>query len=287
MRRFATLSVLVLVMGLTTGPGIPGAEAETPNYVGLGDSWAAGPVIPLYEEPWGCLRSTNNYAHLAAPKLGLPLRDASCSGAETEDMTAPQDVWPGPNPAQFDSLDADTAVVTLLVGGNDIGFSSIAQDCWSPTPLGQPCQDKYVVDGHDTIDDRIAETAPKLGAVIAGIFARSPNADVFVLNYSAIFPHTAGPLGDIGCYPQIPVAHADVPYLRNVHLKLNAMVAEQAAAHGATLIDVYSASVGHDACAPPGLRWVEPAIIASPAAPVHPNLIGMLAMSDLVVAAAT
>src|SRR5947208_3095681 len=57
------------------------------TYVALGDSYASGPVIPSYEQPYGCLRSTNNYAHLVSRALALPLLDRSCAGAETGDMT--------------------------------------------------------------------------------------------------------------------------------------------------------------------------------------------------------
>lgn len=287
MRRFPLVLLVAVLVAVTTGATPGPAGAAQPTFVGLGDSWAAGPLIPMFEQPWGCIRSTNNYAHHAAPRLGLALRDVSCSGAKTDHMEAPQGVTPGPNPPQFGALDADADVVTLLIGGNDIGFSSIAQDCFSPTPFGQPCQDKYVVNGHDTIADRIAATSPKVGAAIDGIRQRAPGATVLVLNYAAIFPHTPGPLGDIGCYPQIPVAHADVPYLRSVQENLNAMIAAEVAGRaGVELVDVYGASVGHDACQPPGLRWIEPVVPASPAAPVHPNLVGMLAMTDLVVAAA-
>jgi hypothetical protein len=66
----------------------------------------------------------------------------------------------------------------------------------------------------------------------------------------------------------------------------SAMLAEQAAAAGAEVVDVYAASRGRDACALPGVRWVEPYIPASAAAPLHPNLLGMKATADLVVAAA-
>jgi hypothetical protein len=51
-------------------------------------------------------------------------------------------------------------------------------------------------------------------------------------------------------------------------------------------VDVYVASRGHDACALPGLRWVEPVVPANAAAPLHPNLLGMQAMATMVVAAA-
>jgi lysophospholipase L1-like esterase len=193
-------------------------------------------------------------------------------------MTQQQNVSPRPNPPQFDSLSADTVAVTVTIGGNDIGFSGIAEDCFSPTPnTGSPCKDQYTAGGQDEISRRIAETAPKVGAVLAGIRERSPSAKVFVVNYSALFPHS-GP----GCYPLMPVADGDVPYLRAKQEELNAMIAEQASLNSAHLVDVYAASVGHDACALPGLRWVEPYAPASPAAPLHPNLIGMQAMSNLV-----
>ena len=49
-----------------------------------------------------------------AAALAVPtFRDPSCSGAETGDMTNAQNVDPGPNPPQFDSLDAGTQLVTL------------------------------------------------------------------------------------------------------------------------------------------------------------------------------
>jgi hypothetical protein len=144
--RRIVLFVAVIAAGVI---GLAPARALAPSYVALGDSYASGPIIPLYEQPYGCLRSTNNYAHLLAPKLGLPLRDATCAGAESEDMTGTQGVSPGPNPPQYDRLDAATSVVTFQIGGNDIGFSSIAEDCFAPTPTGTPCQDKYVVNGHN------------------------------------------------------------------------------------------------------------------------------------------
>ena len=117
--------------------------------------------------------------------------------------------------------------------------------------------------------------------MIQGIHERSPGARVLVLNYPAIFPDTGG-----GCWPQLPVSNADVVWLPDKEKELNRMLADQAAANGATLVDWYRASIGHDACKLPVIRWVEPLVPASPAAPVHPNLIGMNAAAKLVVAAA-
>ena len=270
--RQAIVVSTVATVAFLVSPGAAEARKPPQSYVALGDSYTAGPLIPLQENtPLGCLRSDHNYPHLVAAALAVPtFRDPSCSGAETEDMTSPQGVNPGPNPPQFDSLDRDTKLVTLGIGGNDIGFSEIIEKCFASTPTGHPCQDHYVVNGHDELAERIDSTAPKVAAVLQGIHQRSPKARVFVVPYLAILPES-GP----GCWPQLPIAPEDVPYLRGIEEKLNAMLAQQAAANRAGFVDAYTASIGHDACQLPGFRWVEPVIPASPAAPVHPNLFGI------------
>jgi hypothetical protein len=272
-RSLLTVFISMLVVAA------PASAAQ--EYVALGDSYAAGPLIPVQVPLFGCLKSNNNYANLSARDLGLTLKDASCSGAETEDMQNPQNVSPdGPNPPQFDRLSARTRIVSLQIGGNDIGFSSVAEDCMSQSPEGTPCQDKYVQDGRDEISERIKATAPLVAAVLQGIKARSPKARIFVVNYAAILPHS-GP----GCWPQMPITEGDVPYVRAKQEELNAMVAAEAAAAGARLIDWYAASVGHDACQLPVVRWVEPVAPVNAAAPIHPNLGGMLGASGLLSAA--
>lgn len=246
----------------------PAAWAD--EYTSLGDSYTAGPLIPNPLNPLGCLKSSNNYPHLVAAARALTLSDASCSGATTDDMTTAQNVTPGPNPPQFDSLAAGTDAVSLGIGGNDIGFTSILEDCVAVWPFGSPCKDQYTAGGRDQISDRINATAPKVAAVLAGIRARSPAARVFVVNYAAIFPESGS-----GCWPQMPVAFGDVPYLRAKQQELNAMLATQAAAAGARVVDWYRASIGHDACKSSSVRWVEPLVPGNSAAPVHPNLNGM------------
>jgi lysophospholipase L1-like esterase len=259
------------------------AAQAAPRFTALGDSYAAGPLIPLPLSPFGCLKSSNNYGRIAQRTLAFAeYRDATCSGAETEDMAQPQDVSPGPNPPQFDSLSADTALVTVTIGGNDIGFAGIAEDCVSIVPFGSPCRDQYVQNGNDEISNRIAATAPLVDAVLQGIRARtSQTTRILVVNYSAIFPHTGN-----GCYPRMPVARGDVTWLRSKQVELNAMLADRAAANGAGVVDVYSASAGRSACASSGTRWVEPFIPGNAAAPLHPNLRGMRAMAGMVVDAA-
>ena len=269
----------VVLAAMAVAAVFAGAAEAAPRYTALGDSFAAGPLIPNPLAPLGCLKSSNNYGRIAQRTLAFAeYRDATCSGARTDHMTAPQNVSPGgPNPPQLNSLSADTQLVTLTIGGNDIGFSDLAQDCVTVLPFGSPCRDRYTRGG-DQITARINAAAPKVDAVLDGIRARSPGAKVLVVNYSAIFPHSGN-----GCWPKMPVAPADVRWLREKHVQLNAMLAQQAAANGAVIVDVYSASVGRDACAGSGTRWVEPYVPGNAAAPLHPNLRGMQAMAAMVV----
>lgn len=265
--------------------GLTGASAAgAAQFVGLGDSYAAGPLIPNQSlNPLGCLRSDHNYAHLAAAQLGRTLSDVSCSGATTDDMTAAQDVTPGPaNPPQLNALSTSTQTVTLSIGGNDIGFTSIIENCAAPTPFGHPCIDQYNNGSGDQLAARINAAAPKVAAVIQGIHQRSPSARVLVIAYEPILPETGS-----GCWPQVPLAWADVPYLRATEKRLNTMLASAAAANGARYVDTYTASIGHDACKSSSVRWVEPLIPGNTAAPFHPNARGMAGVTPTVVAAAS
>ena len=256
------------------------AGARAASYVSLGDSYAAGPFIPNPVPPLGCLKSDHNYPRLAARSIG-PLTDPSCSGAKTDDMTSSQSIEiDGPNPPQFDALKAGTEVVSLTIGGNDIGFSEIAQSCVTPNPFSSPCKDRYDSGGKDQIAERIAATAPKVAAVLQGIHTRSPRARVFLVNYPAIFPETGN-----GCWPQMPISYTDAPYLRAKEQQLNAMLANQAASNGAKLVSWYRASIGHDACKGPLVRWVEPVVPNNPAAPIHPNQRGMQGAANVLVSA--
>jgi lysophospholipase L1-like esterase len=270
----ATVVVVVSLLLLAVAPGVARAQ-----WVGLGDSFAAGPLIPNQSpSPLGCLRSDRNYVRLAAGSQ--PLTDVSCSGARTTHMTNPQSTDAGTNPPQLDALNAAVRVVTLQIGGNDIGFSEILQNCVTYNPFGRPCLNRYNAGGTDVIRARINETAPKVDAVIEGIRQRAPSARIVVVNYAAILPDIGS-----GCWPQVPLAYADVPYLRAKQKELNAMLAAQAAANGARLVDDYTASIGRDACRSSGVRWVEPLVPGNAAAPFHPNARGMAGIAPVVAAA--
>ena len=272
--------IALLVLPLAAALGLAACGPPPDSYVALGDSFTAGPAItPQDPSRLGCLRSLADYPHLVAPDLGQPaFRDVSCSGAKTRDMTSTQDVDPDPdNPPQLDALDASTKLVTLGIGGNDIGFTEIARTCvelFAAQQSGSPCRDFYNKDGVDEIGRRIAALAPAFDAVLDGIEARSPAAEVFTVGYPAVLPETTD-LFEL-CQPVLPVAKGDVAWLRDsVEKRLNDTIRFVTVAHGDVYVDTYGPSIGHDACQPPGVRWVEPLIPAMDAAPIHPNRLGM------------
>lgn len=266
-------AVLALV---GSAPGADATAVRTERYVALGDSYTASPLTgPPAGTPLGCLRSDNNYPHLVAAKLGAQLTDVSCSGAETKDFVAPQAVRGGSNPPQYDALAKDTQLVSVGIGGNDIGFADIVKQCVSAVPFGTPCRDRF----QGTLEPRIDALKATLTGVLQEVHSRSPQARVLLVGYPQILP-AQGP----GCYPVVPYTPGDVDYLRGILTRLNGVVRSAAAAGKATFVDTAAATVGHDVCTPPGTRWIEGLVPTAPAAPVHPNALGAAALSRAVLA---
>jgi hypothetical protein len=281
-------AVTTLVAAATATADVPPAPSkQTPaqRYVALGDSYASGPLIPVQTgQPAGCLRSTNNYPAIVGRTLGVPgFQDVSCSGATTENLAGTQSVRLGVNAPQFDALSKDTELVTLTIGGNDIGFSSIINECATRSPqqpTGAACRDFYTAGGTDQLAERIDATAPKIADALKEIGKRSPDARVLLVGYPAILPDS-GP----GCFPVVPFSPGDVAYLRETEKRLNAMLADEAAAADIDFVDTYTPTIGHDACQLPGRKWIEGLVPTAPAYPMHPNALGMAGIAAVVVEA--
>lgn len=265
-RRFALSAAVAVTAALLAAP--PASAAES-RYVALGDSFTSGPLIPN-QVSLPCLRSDHNYPSLVAAELDpAEFVDVSCGGATTRDLTGRQF---GFVPPQYDALTEDTDLVTMGMGGNDVGFGEIVVTCSLlavTDPRGAPCEKHYTAGGTDQLRERFEEFAPKLGEAIEGIRERAPQARIVLVGYPAILPESGG------CFPIVPIAGGDVSYLDGVEQELNEVVADQAASHGAEYVDTFTASRGHDVCTPPGTKWVEGLFPTAPAAPIHPNLLGM------------
>src|SRR5262249_41997988 len=162
----------------------------------------------------------------------------SCGGATTADILNPGTGELGQSvPAQIAAVTAGTALVSVGIGGNDIGFTGIITSCAEDSlsnPLGSPCKNEYTAGGAHHLAVRLAATAPTRAAVLTAAPSAAPGARVLVVGYTATLPDSG-----LGCWPAVPIAYGDVSYLRGVEKGLNAMLASTAAANNATYVDVY------------------------------------------------
>jgi lysophospholipase L1-like esterase len=262
------------------------------SYVALGDSYTAGLGIPEQTGAVaGCGQSTVSYPYLVARSLRLDLTDMSCSSATIADMTAAQPTGQGTNPAQLSALSSGTALVTVSIGGNDIGIIGIVTKCAELDLLPAlipgrgsstltPCEDYYTSGGSDQIRQRIEAVSGRLAGTLAQIKSRSPRARVYVVGYPDLLPTGGG-----GCGATLGITDGDIAFLDQEELGLNGVLRDVAHAAGDGYVDTYTPSEGHDACSAPGSRWLEPLLPSAAAAPLHPNAAGERGMADAVVEA--
>jgi lysophospholipase L1-like esterase len=269
----AALSAVVAL--LVVGSSASAAPAPPLEYVNMGDSYSAGSGIvpPAPGAPPQCTQSALNWGHDLAASQGYHLTDVSCGGAQTKDFSTPQ--FPGVAP-QLTALSTSTRLVTLTIGGNDNNvFVNAIGACGSAAATtagqGNPCQRTYGTSFVDTINK---STYPNLVKALAAVRLKAPHARVAISGYLQILPPTQG------CYPIVPVAVGDVPYLNGIEAALNDAVRRAASRTGVTFLDESGTSAGHDACTPIGTRWVEPVVGSTNYVPVHPNALGEQAMAD-------
>ena len=261
------------------------------SYVALGDSYAAGLDIPDQTGATaGCGQSSSSYPFLVARSLRLKLTDMSCSSATITALTAAEPTGDGTNPAQLSVLSAGTALVTLGIGGNDVGWVAVITRCAEmdlvpvltsgDTTSDTPCQDYYTSGGTNQIQRRIQSVAGQLAQALTQIRQRAPRARVYVVGYPDLLPAAGGACGDA-----LGITAGDIDFLNNEELLLNGMLRQVAQAAGDGYIDTYTSSEGHNACAAPANRWIEPLIPDAAAAPLHPNAVGEQGMADAVIGA--
>lgn len=252
--------------------------------VALGDSYTAGALLPLdlSANPPGCLRSPKAYPALVAQALHAHLTDVACTGAGVKEMTAPQKTYLGTNPAQFGALAPDDKLVMLTLGGDDLGFLNVLQECMKLSAAdssGSPCKAHYTAGGVNQLAAKVTAEAAKIAGVLAAIRQRAPQARVLLVGYPDLFPQSGG------CWPAVPITSGDIAYLRGIEVSANAMLAADAHAAGDTFVNTYTPTTGHDFCQPEPARDVEGLIPGSLALPFHPNARGQQAMASAVLSA--
>lgn len=259
LRATRSAALLALVAPALSGAGAVGsAAAPTPPlvYDALGDSYAAGYGVGPYES--ACGRSQSVYAVRLDGRRRIDLDDfVACAGATTTSLLAE---------GQVDALDADTDLVTLSIGGNDLGWSSAVVACLGGT-------DQQCADAVDSVRARITDDLPALlDSVHDRVAAAAPDAQVLVTGYPRLFsPENGAILGASAAEQEELNEGADL---------LNRVLGRVAAEHGFEFVDVTERFVGH------GANAAEPWILgpADPGA-FHPNAAGYEAYTAAVTAA--
>lgn len=245
-----------------------------PQYVAMGSSFAAGPAITEYaaDSPCFCARSRDNYPHQLARLRGLSLVDVSCGGATTHHILDGGQLL---QPAQIEAVTAETELVTVTIGGNDIRYLAnlMAMGCNEHTPRYLQWIGGCTVRSIDSIEKRIPGLQAQLVSIVQELRRRAPKARIVLVTYPAVLP-------DNGTCARLDLSEEEAAQMRGIAAKLAAVTGVAAQATGATLFDTERLSRGHDICAPdPWIVEMHPpgGLLA---APLHPTLAGMTSIAQ-------
>jgi hypothetical protein len=154
----------------------PAAFAQsTVSYVALGDSYAAGNGAGNYIGSSGsCHRSAGAYSALWADANDPASYGwAACGGATIDSVIS----------SQLSALSASTNLVSVTVGGDDVGFESVMLTCEVLFLVTSACVraiDKAAASAQ-------ASLPGKLDILLSEIRADAPNAIVIVLDYPLFY----------------------------------------------------------------------------------------------------
>ena len=227
------------------------AYASTVHYVALGDSYSSGLGAGSYYSSSGsCDRSANAYSVLW-DQANSPASYASvaCAGATTSSVVS----------SQVSALSSATTLVSITVGGNDVGFSSVMETC--VLSLTSTC-----VSAINTAEAKMSSTLPgELDNALSAIKSAAPNARVVVLDYPELYDLSKSST----C---IGLSTTDRTDLNKGADELDAQIQAAAGRHGDVFADVRSAFSGHEIC--DSGSWLNSVDIFSISSSYHPTSAG-------------
>ncbi|MEV4482205.1 SGNH/GDSL hydrolase family protein [Micromonospora coxensis] len=237
-------------LGATLVLAVPAQASPADHYVALGDSYASGVGAGSYTaESGSCQRSTNAYPALYQANIRpASYRSVACSGARTTDVTN----------NQLSALSSTTTLVSVTVGGNDVGFANIMTTC----VLYGETQCVAAVQAAE--DKARAQLPGLLSTVYKGIRAKAPNARVVVVGYPVFYQ-----LGTF-CVGLTATSRAKINEGINLVDDLTRSAAQAA---GFTFADVRSIFVGHQLCSY-GEKWLHALNYANIGISYHPTAAG-------------
>lgn len=258
-RRWIAATLLALTGCATTSPHATQPLQPGSLYVALGSSYAAGvgigPIVP--GTPKRCGQTVNNYPRLLAERLGLHLVDASCGGATTANILGP---W-SELPAQIAAVAPDTRLVTVTIGGNDVGY---VRDLFQTMCRGARCPSALPITDADW-----ATLERNMRQIARDVQQRAPRAKLVFVDYLRIIP-------DGALCPAVALNPDQAALSRGKFRRLASLTARVARDEGAMLLPAGKLSDAHHACS------TEPWAQAFPAkaAPWHPTAAGHAAIAD-------
>jgi lysophospholipase L1-like esterase len=215
------------------------ADAPTTRYAALGDSFSAGVGTTAPNDAGAigatdCRRSALAYPVLwAARHAGTRLSFLACSGARISTVRS----------QQISQVPRDTSLVTVTMGGNDVGFAAAVEIC-ALAARDRSC----------TLAVALARLAAvtvvpvQLVLTLAAIKNQAPHARIVVLGYPRLFE--LGP-----CPGRVPAESRRSSINGGADL-LDGVLEHTAALFGARFVDVRGRFAGHGLCAPGGQAWI-------------------------------
>jgi len=169
--RLATTAAALLTATAAVALAASPADAAGPNYVALGDSYSSG-VGTTSSYLNSCDQSTSAYPYLYAQAAGASsFSFEACTGATTSDVIN----------SQLGTLSSSTTLVSITIGGNDVGFSTIMEDCILEGDSG--CT-SAVNGAENAVNTTLGAS---LDTTYSDIRAKAPNAKVVVLGYPMFY----------------------------------------------------------------------------------------------------
>lgn len=303
MVRHAVCAIKTAVGAAGTCPSssrTPYEQAVSGRYVGMGDSYSSGEGAWNYDEgtdfddrndlwPFDddtelhnrCHRSADAYARILSGSNDFAGGSTfvACSGSMIPDLSNPNHKETD-EPPQLDALDDDVSLVTLTLGGNDLGFGAVVQDCVLNGEQGVP----FAPTCRATHDDRIAKRLPELRAELLASYRqireKAPNARIVVVGYPELFVENPS-----DNYGNLLFAE-DQLWMNQKAAELNAMLASAAKDAGAEFVDPTEAFRGHGIGSADS--WINdldfggPGVMLADPSSFHPNAAGHAALAELI-----
>jgi len=247
------LSTAVVVSSATLALAVSTAAqaASTVRYVALGDSYSSGLGAGSYISASGsCDRSNNAYPEQwSDDNSPASFVSVACSGATTADVIS----------SQVSALSASTTLVSITIGGNDAGFSSVMETCVLESTSS-------CLNAVSAARAFIASQLPaRLDTTLQTIRADAPNARIVVLGYPDLYD-----LSKSGTC--IGLSTSDRTALDAGADALDGALATAAAANGDTFADVRGQFAQHEIC--DSGSWLNSVDIFAISSSYHPNAAG-------------